>query len=728
MPFRNPYHFVPVQDHIPGQIPSPTGQPLNEDNLGHRSFHRYHEDTYSGRLICTLSTQSPLVIGAAQEEDAEGGYTRVRQFERNGRPEIPASTLRGCVSSLAEAASNSALRVLEGRNRQPYSRRETMDEETGSAIGLIVQRDGEFRLLPLSLSTLQSAENGSYSIPPKYRRMFPNARLKALCFQQQTLTDAPPTYSYGRLCYYYAQLQGKYTMHSGCLHEISKGYVKNDRFLLGLRVQEEPVTSPPEGQEENFVRGILRVISSLSREEEMPPTKKHEMFIPLPEDMERTGETFHIQDSALEQFQRLAQGRESENDRRSRTLGGDMLPFALKGGNDIRSRNPQYSLQEGDIVFFEPNNSGDEVQRIWISQIWRKEIPGNAHTFFSQINPELLPYNKDRQTVTPAEALFGFVEVEDRDASQDRHGQARALAGRVGFQNARLMNSPENGPYNGQEIPLQILASPKPPSPSLYFRPRKLPNTQQQQRQAKHFYIAKKELDPQKHRPQGRKMYLHHSENDIFAKARTGRREENQNQKNLVQPLVPGCEFTFSVDFDNLDDWELGLLMYALQPGEEFLHKIGMAKPLGFGSVKIKVEGLFLIDRQDRYQQLIDSDDALCPRYHRYWLHQNCAYSLPEVEQAKERISDDAKESPQNLIKEVAATLDPEINQALQTLGRPMKHVRYPEANNQDNREQEHFKWFQNNDQAPEGQGQGLVPVACARNAYIETLTENDEP
>ena len=57
----------------------------------------------------------------------------------------------------------------------------------------------------------------------------------------------------------------------------------------------------------------------------------------------------------------------------------------------------------------------------------------------------------------------------------------------------------------------------------------------------------------------------------------------------------------FHVDFDNLDDTELGLLLYALRPKDTFRHKLGLGKRLGLGSVRIDPLAVFYVDRQQRY-------------------------------------------------------------------------------------------------------------------------------
>ena len=74
-----------------------------------------------------------------------------------------------------------------------------------------------------------------------------------------------------------------------------------------------------------------------------------------------------------------------------------------------------------------------------------------------------------------------------------------------------------------------------------------------------------------------------------------------------VNALLPGCHFDFDVQFSNLSEEELELLLYVLnleekvsvEIGEEKIrlqgpmrHKIGNAKPLGMGSCHIRLTKL----------------------------------------------------------------------------------------------------------------------------------------
>jgi CRISPR-associated protein (TIGR03986 family) len=90
----------------------------------------------------------------------------------------------------------------------------------------------------------------------------------------------------------------------------------------------------------------------------------------------------------------------------------------------------------------------------------------------------------------------------------------------------------------------------------------------------------------------GRKFYLHH---------KPGYTPVEPSKLNCtIRPLTAGenSKFKFSVFFDKISEKELQQLLVVLSNGgnneENLCHKIGKAKPLGFGSVKIKVKDVFV--------------------------------------------------------------------------------------------------------------------------------------
>jgi CRISPR/Cas system CSM-associated protein Csm3 (group 7 of RAMP superfamily) len=97
----------------------------------------------------------------------------------------------------------------------------------------------------------------------------------------------------------------------------------------------------------------------------------------------------------------------------------------------------------------------------------------------------------------------------------------------------------------------------------------------------------------------GRKFYRHRLDGVL---TRLGGRQDRQNK--TVRPVAAGAVFTFDVEYADLREEELRLLLYAvaLEPG--LWHKIGMGKPIGLGSAHIEITAWTQLDRHARYHTL----------------------------------------------------------------------------------------------------------------------------
>ncbi len=91
-------------------------------------------------------------------------------------------------------------------------------------------------------------------------------------------------------------------------------------------------------------------------------------------------------------------------------------------------------------------------------------------------------------------------------------------------------------------------------------------------------------------RPAGRKYYFHQAElrTDNALRKTKGDRVLNA----YIRPLGLNSAFTFRVRFVSLMDDELALLVYVIALEDAMRHKIGFAKPAGFGSVRITIQGV----------------------------------------------------------------------------------------------------------------------------------------
>lgn len=75
------------------------------------------------------------------------------------------------------------------------------------------------------------------------------------------------------------------------------------------------------------------------------------------------------------------------------------------------------------------------------------------------------------------------------------------------------------------------------------------------------------------------------------------------SQYTIINPISADSTFKGRIRFENLSPIELGALLFVLDLPENCAHKLGMGKPLGLGSIKIKPQ-LFISTRKTRYSNI----------------------------------------------------------------------------------------------------------------------------
>jgi len=327
---------------------------------------------------------------------------------------------------------------------------------------------------------------------------------------------------------------------------------------------------------------------------------------------------------------------------------------------------------------------------------------GDTYDFFERIDPELIPFHKERMFLSPAELLFGFVQKDDDDKNSKKAGLA--LAGRVQL-SFGLLAPEEPKPYyeypdskDGQGRLLKVLGSPQLPCPMMYFKNRYTEGKAYK-------YITKTDFNLDKHIPQGRKMYVHSHRDNGKEPWKSLDDKNNKHLKVMVNPIRQDATFYFHVDFENLDEWELGLLCYALRPTNEFRHKLGMGKSIGLGTIRIDPIGLFLIDRQTRYQT---KDIFKTTRYHQTWVDTKNwppPESMYERERTEHELPATKKEESWQDFRDIyfVDTMHEDIKQALELLGNPDKvsakvHTPQVAGKEKEEMERETYAWYGENE------------------------------
>ncbi len=455
--FHNPYHFIPVT------------APKTETWLAKNDFSSTMHDSHAlyrdkdesdkkgkkilhGRIRCTLTSETPLFIGGKRNENA-GDPKPIDHFQIDGEPAIPATSLRGMLSSVTEAASNSALRVLDDAM---MSCRHKIGEDSLSATGMIIIHDEQYYLYPLTLPIFDKRDPASLSA---YKAMFSVESKGPL---KVYLENA---YRYGAMERFIASAESWSLRHPQIyyLPEASKGELKKaGSRVLGCRFNGVIPTTTKTGATDQ--PGILRILGKDGRGD-MPATKKHELFLPIPDDfaadppgfidgLKKDGtELFFIPPEVVATFEQLADQRTRPQIKHpAGVTATQWQPFHLQGcsRNDGRSADidpHQMRLQEGDLVYFRPfSGSPRQVAKISFSSIWRSRVPKTVHKYFSE---ELLPFNQNREHISPAELFFGFVQ-------QEKGEEQGAFAGKTVFSSG-LLQKGQHALFMEKEVTSKVI-------------------------------------------------------------------------------------------------------------------------------------------------------------------------------------------------------------------------------------------------------------------------------
>ncbi len=122
--FYHTYQFIPVTGEINGNQIRQGYDEIKQGISVQNPMVRHDlwvQESLSGRMICSIYLNSPTVVGNRHTADSKSGKKRIEQYCWKGRPALPANSLKGVISSMAEALSQSALRVL-GADEEKHMR------------------------------------------------------------------------------------------------------------------------------------------------------------------------------------------------------------------------------------------------------------------------------------------------------------------------------------------------------------------------------------------------------------------------------------------------------------------------------------------------------------------------------------------------------------------------------------------------------------------------------
>ncbi|MEC4812257.1 MAG: TIGR03986 family CRISPR-associated RAMP protein [Scytonema sp. PMC 1069.18] len=556
-----PYNFV----ELPNDIVE-----LKADSLpSHNVYYAQSEKRYTGRIDCTLTTESPLYIrcGLTKEEFACGVeskdlpdffYTEIASKAR--KPVIPGSSLRGMLRTLIEIISFSKIEMVSDKKRFFFRAvAAKKDDPLGSEYKKLLKN--------VKAGYLVSEGNHWYIQPAKTIE-----KSSIVWVKERDLSEIQTLIKMNQENYLPQYI------------DVSFG----DTYFQSPRRFTRQVSA---NQKRYRERGVLVTSGNMLESSDNPANLYRRNHCIVPEINHNT-DRISISDDAIQHYRSaLTEFQQKE-------------PFDKDFG----------VLKEGRPIFYcEPQSGQTEV--ILFGHCPNFRIPysplqdGKAASAV-----DFIPENIGKSSrIDLAEAIFGFVRSKDKKNQSNIEPSTAnnfhsALGGRIFIGNAICEKTINNDIWltgsPDKTITPKILSNPKPTTFQHY-----LVQTSPEKIQLKH-YAKKSPKDNQIGETviRGHKLYWHKRNNPDIEHPDGDNAGGTQITK--IKPIKAGVKFTFDIHFENLTDIELGAVLWILQKAAEpkYCLSLGMGKPLGMGAVKIEHQ-LLLNNRQERYSKLFSSSN-----------------------------------------------------------------------------------------------------------------------
>lgn len=535
----------------------------------------------TGKIVCSLEAATPLFVSDSENVESRAEHKSFEFFKLNGEYALPGSSLRGMVRSVFEAATNSCMSKLSAARLSyhlpPVDALQLVPAQ-------VEHRNGNWNLRLLTGTTPLSV--GRRPNGPQYAAWVPRY-LSAILQRSRNIPGPPP---YGTRRDVALGGRGHKTKCWALLKLIKHPRNKFDFWNVEqIADTQQQLRSPQSGELQ--AEGFLCITNQNIE------NKHDERFFFHGSGLPRAA-TVPLDQGVINDYRVLIrdyQQRHHEHVERRRNHGKD--PEKPDGKEPGFSRfivhEYEAELSDGDLVYVMLKNMHQAEFIVPVS------IPRVA---YKNGIKDLLP-NKNLATcndhenlcLCPACRVFGWVyQAEDGEVIDSK--KRVAYAGRVRFTHGAFVQGSGTLPAT----PLAILSSPKPTTIRFYLQSKNGDIPEKWTGEGvKQGYDGENFL-------RGRKFYRHHHKVSEESYYRAGGRCDDQN-RTVRDPLLPGARFSFTVYFENLAPLELGALLWALEMDNKCLHRLGYAKPLGFGSVKVKIDELAVLSPEIRYSSLDNS-------------------------------------------------------------------------------------------------------------------------
>jgi len=533
----------------------------------------------NGRITCQVTAETPVFVADSEDVDPVTTATgekhfKYRFFRYGGRDAIPATTLRGVVRSVFEAVTNSCFSTLEcdGIKRLEYR----------------VSEDPQ--LTPARVVAIDKKGNGTLELLDCRRRAPANSG----CGDGQGVLSAG-------LIRAYSPKVGRYP--GGMQERLPNEARCPDGTRVAALIGSQVVPHRDRDGRPNYRYFEIQRI--------LPPSRRHELE-PAPAGCEiRYGYLHRTGPNIERKHDERVFFRWDDNDDPERPaiegIPEDVIvPFANpvreEYNRHIRGYLERREGREAPAAWPKPSSFVAGGHELRPGSLVYCKVEGGQATCLRPVSLPRLPHDSPREKLLPehlrpcerpkelcpACRLFGWVRGSPDPSSKKTQV---AYAGRLRFSHGRMVS--EGGKEPLEEIILAILGEPKPTTTPFYLA------TSGGQPPYRDKDVLYKEGA---YRLRGRKFYYHHAGglNELEYKAQAA----NGMNRTICGARDTGTTFEFTIDFHNLSAIELGALLWSLQLDKNCVHRLGLGKPLGLGSVSIAVAGLRLLRLRERYVEL----------------------------------------------------------------------------------------------------------------------------
>lgn len=590
--FYNPYNFV----RYLGRRPDRSDDPVDVTILGQCPPPPHDRWVgLTGQIDCRATVVTPLFIADAENVYPDENVPKHKHYEFfniNGEKKVPASSLRGMFRNIYEAVTNSRFGTFNKDKFPLEYRQASVPQGFMPARVCAVLKNGKIALEKMDCrkpgdgsNVMNAAWLIAYQPKVRFRRgqnlvsgidkLTPQITSLSSSNERVAALVSNNPIDRGRFKYYEVQegsivpANQHHTLLAGPGWEKVFGYL----HITGPNIERKH-------HERLFFRR-----GDHSQNDHNYASIKSQPYVELVD-----------ADVVAEYNQRL----QEYYDRNQRDAAKPRRPNNWPLTSEFVRKNKR--LKKGDLVYLIDQNGRKYLRPVSIPRLPYLN-PRQA-----LLPPEYHPASHEGE-LSPADRMFGWVQGS---------GAEGAYAGRIRFSMGDFVA--DKLMFIAEGIPLAILSTPKPTTIRFYLSDK---SWQAQERED-----AKAGYNNLTNRLRGRKMYRHFMPSQFKENNYKVSDEDKSDQNRSVHGVVDKTsEFTFSIQFENLHEVELGALLWTIVMEEGMYHRLGMAKPLGFGSLQVKVDndvqggkGVRLFDTAARYSSL--EKNGLKP-----------AFSVTEVEE-----------------------------------------------------------------------------------------------